>query len=183
MTQPKFAPIPIEDEVRPSDHLPPCEPWRAERPADFRPGAWPGGAGTGVPGPDQGYVLRLAERFVEALVLVEGEHPDDVLAGAAVVALRRAALYGRAPVSADLELALGLFGFLGEAPADLVAERRKLFRGAAHDYWDQRVLAHRVPESALRLSPGAVRTDPALALLDPALALLDPATPSTQPVA
>lgn len=158
MTQPKYAPIPIEDEVRPSYHLPSSHPWTPHRPADFRPGARPSGLGTGTPGPDQGYGLRLARRFADRLVLTAGEHEDDALAGAAVIALRRAALFGRAPVSADLELALCLFGFLEQAPAELVAERKRRFSGAAHDYWDRRQLASSVSEQSLRLSPAEARS-------------------------
>lgn len=166
MTQPKYAPIPIEDEVRPSDHLPPSRPWSPHRPAEFRSRVEARGVGTGTPGPDQGYGLLLARRFAGRLTLAEGEHEDDVLAGAGVIALRRAALYGRAPVRADLELALRLFGFLdgAELPAELAAERRRLFKGAAHDYWDQRELAASVPDSMLRLGVAELQAQPGLAL-------------------
>ena len=156
MTQPKFAPIQYEDEVRPSYHLAPPERWLPDRPADFRPGPLPSGKGSGVPGPDQGYALLLAERIKDRIVLTPGERRDDVLAGAVAIALRRAALFGRAPVLADLELALGLFGYLSAAPDELVRFRRKLFDGLADDYWAQRELAHREPESVLRLRPEEV---------------------------
>ena len=45
-------------------------------------------------------------------MLEPGEHAEDVLAGAVAIALRRAAIFGRAPVTADIELALELFKYL-----------------------------------------------------------------------
>jgi hypothetical protein len=152
VTQPKFAPILPEDEVRDLDKLPPPAAWYAKRPADFRPSPGrPRPAGRGIAGPDQGYGLLLAEAFADELVLTEGEHEQDVLEGAFILANRRAALFGRAPVRTDLELALRLFGFLAEAPADLVAARKELFGGVAHDYWRGRELADLVPEATLRM--------------------------------
>jgi hypothetical protein len=111
-----------------------------------------------VPGPDQGYALRLARRFEERVELEAGEHVGDVIAGAVSLALRRAALFGRAPVITDIELTLTLFGYLGDAPADLVEFRRALFQGASHDYWERRELAHLVPDATLKLKPADVRS-------------------------
>ena len=156
MTQPKFAPIQYEDEVRPSYHLAPPSRWVADRPADFRAGPRPDGKASGIPGPDQGYVLLLAERIAPRIVLSDGEHRDDVVAGAVGLALRRASLFGRAPVLPDLEVALRLFGYLEQPPAELVSFRRPLFDGLAHDYWRQRELAHLVPEALLRQRPDQV---------------------------
>ncbi len=156
MTQPKFAPITEDAEVRPAYRLDPPAPWRAHRPAEFEPGARRDVArlaGTGVPGPDQGYALHLAERAAARLVLADGEHTEDVLAGAVAIALRRAALFGRAPVSTDIELALTLFGYLAPAPTELVEYRRRLFDGAAHRYFELGEVAHLVPEAMLRRSP------------------------------
>jgi hypothetical protein len=153
MTQPRFAPITEDAEVRPAYHLAPPRPWSLHRAAELRPGAAVGRPGTGVPGPDQGYALHLASRLAPRLVLAEGEHAEDVLAGAVAIALARAALFGRAPVTADLEVALGAFGYLGEAPETLVEARRSAFAGAAHDYLAQRRLARLLPERQLRWSP------------------------------
>ncbi len=75
----------------------------------------------------------------------------------AAVANRRAALFGRAPVAKDIELALVLFGFLGGAPADLVEWRASLFQAAAHHYQQQRSIVGAVSEETLRLSPADVR--------------------------
>ncbi|HET9091294.1 MAG TPA: hypothetical protein VFN50_02720 [Acidimicrobiales bacterium] len=157
MTQPKFAPILVNDEVRELYKLRVPPAWSPHRPADFR--ARPGARhspGLGAAGPDQGYAMLLAERIAERLVLAEGEHGEDVLRGATVIAMRRAAMYGRAPVMGDLELALGLFGYLDTASAEVVEARREVFLGVGHDYWRQRELADLVPEATLRLSPAAV---------------------------
>jgi hypothetical protein len=106
--------------------------------------------------------LELATRFEDRLVLEPGERAEDVLAGAVAIAMRRAAMFGRAPVGADIELALELFGYLARGdgsapPSELVAFRREQFAGADHDYWRRRALADEVSEEALRLSPQAVR--------------------------
>ena len=94
---------------------PPRRPdsWLAVRPGDLEGRARPGGPGLGVQGPDQGYALTLARRLRDQLVLTEGESADDAIAGSLGVALRRAALFGRAPVIDDLRVAFSLFGFLG----------------------------------------------------------------------
>lgn len=160
MTQPKFAPIPLEDEVRPGYRLGVPAPWLPARPGELlevrpRRGTETPAAsrGRGSPGPDAGYAMRLAERLAGSVVLAKGEHLDDVLAGAVALAMRRAAVFGRAPVRADLEVALGLFGFLGEAPAEVVARRRALFAGVDHDEWALRSLVDAVEEAELRRTP------------------------------
>lgn len=162
MTQPKFAPILEQDEVRGTDKLGPPAAWEPHRPGESRPAPHArDAAGLGIPGPDQGYALGLADRFKARLVLEPGEHAEDVLAGAVAIALRRAALFGRAPVTADVELALGLFKYVigdeGTWPtSELAAWRRERFAGAAHDYWRRRRLADMIPESTLRLKASTV---------------------------
>lgn len=136
----------------------------ADRPGEVVGSEVPAGPGLGYQGPDQGYALKLAERFAGRLVLVPGEREDDALAGCVAVALRRASMFGRAPVMHDLRVALELFGFLGEADAKLVAWRRDQFAGAAghHGYHVKLRLADLVPSDTLRLTPAAVaeaRTD------------------------
>jgi hypothetical protein len=153
MTQPKFAPIQIEDQVREAYRLQTPEPWVADRPADFRAGPVPVGRGFGTPGPDQGYALRLAHRFEHRLALVEGEAFEDAVAAGVAIALRRAAAFGRAPVIHDLELAFTLVGYLGDPPDDLVSWRVSRLRGMSHHHWDEREVAEAVPESTLRLTP------------------------------
>jgi len=111
----------------------------------------------GSPGPDQGYALTLARRFEDRLELTEGEHREDAVAGCVAVALKRASIFGRAPVIYDLEHAFTLWGFLGGAPDDLVAFRRRFFEGAADHYWAQRAIVDAVPDDTLRLTPTQVR--------------------------
>jgi hypothetical protein len=158
MTQPKFAPVTDRAEVREAYKLPGAGEWHSHRPADYKPSPRARHRpNTGIPGPDQGYALLLAERLGTSLRLTDVEHADDVLAGAVAIALKRASTFGRAPVLGDIELALHLFGFLEGAPEDLVEARERLFAGIAHDYWQQRDLADLIPESTLRLVPAAVR--------------------------
>lgn len=157
MAQPDYVPLSTTDKVRSPERLPVPRSWRPERPAEIRGNGHPQGRRMGTPGPDQGYGITLARRFEKRLELAPGEHVEDVVVGGLGIALKRAALFGRAPVVYDLELAFTLFGYLGGAPADLVAFRVPLFQAASHHYWDQRAIADRVPEETLRLSPGQVR--------------------------
>lgn len=101
--------------------------------------------------------MLLARRLVPKLKMSDGESADDVVAGGVAVALRRASLFGRAPVVADLELAFALFGFLEPPEPELIAFRRPYFVAASHDYEAQRHLADLVPEATLRLGSGEVR--------------------------
>ncbi len=134
-------------------------PWRAERPGEvIHDGGQPVGERLGSQGPDQGYALRLARQFETRLRLAPGERHEDVVAGCLGVALKRAALYGRAPVATDLEVAFGLFGFLDEPPSgQALTDRRTLFAGVAHHhhYVAARRIADQVPESTLRIDPAA----------------------------
>jgi hypothetical protein len=116
----------------------------------------PIGPGFGKPGPDQGYGLVLAERFAPRLWLGPGEREEDAVAGCLMVGLRRASIFSRAPVIHDMRLAFTVWGFLGDAPPELLAHRLPLFASAAHHYWDQRAIGDAVPEDTLRLSHTAV---------------------------
>jgi hypothetical protein len=66
----------------------------------------------------------------------------------------------------DLTVALTIWGFLGEAPADLVARRKELFASVAdpHHYSEGRAVVDSVPEALLRMTPAevarTVRDDP-----------------------
>ncbi len=128
--------------------------WKADRPGETIGAPHPTGRALGNQGPDQGYVLKLAKRFSDQLVLRPGEHAADAIDGACAVALRRASLYGRGPIAADVELGLGLFGFLGEAADELVELRRELFDEVHHTtihYFSAREIADTVPEGTLRM--------------------------------
>ena len=130
----------------------------ADRPGEVVGGESASGPGMGHQGPDQGYALKLAQRFAGRLVLAAGEREDDALAGCCAVALRRASIFGRAPVVHDLRLALELFGFLIDTDAALVSWRRAYFAGAAghHGYHVKLRLAELVPNETLHLTPAAV---------------------------
>lgn len=156
MAQPDYVPLSTTDKVRAPERLPVPKSWRPDRPAEIKGSRHPTGRRLGTPGPDQGYALKLARQFEGRLKLGPAEHAEDAVAGCLSVALKRAALYGRAPVVHDLELAFTLWGFLDEEPADLVAFRTPLFQAAAHDYTRQRDIVDRVPDDTLRLKPAEV---------------------------
>lgn len=154
MTQPTFVPIAEADQVRPARHLHVPGPWTTSRPAELVVPAVRRGRSVGTPGPDSGFALRLARRFEHDLVLREGESEHDVLLGAALVAAKRAALFGRAPSIYDVRLALNLWRFLeSDVPPDMRMSRRALFSSVSHDYVAQRALVDSVPDDVLRLTP------------------------------
>jgi hypothetical protein len=158
MTQPSYAPIAEADKVRPAYSPQTPIGWRARRVAELRSPEHPVGPGLGVPGPDQGYALLVAqELFFEQLQLSSGVSVEDALRGCSAVACARAAHFGRAPMGKDVEFALVLFGFLGDAPADLIEWRTPLFQAAAQDYVAQRRIVGSVPTEQLQLTPDQVR--------------------------
>ncbi len=159
MAAPEFVPVRPLDDVR-AYSSPPRRPdsWRADRPGDLT-GGQPAGPLFGHPGPDQGYALGLARRFEGRLNLGEGEHETDALAGCVLVALKRASLFGRAPVIHDLTVALTVWGYLDDQPPpDLVALRKKLFEEVANPnhYLEQRRIVDAVPSEPLSLPPTTV---------------------------
>lgn len=159
MAAPEYVPV---DRTRPirKYESPPRRSgsWLAARPGELVGVGQPHGERLGNQGPDQGYVLTLTHRFEGKLTLTAGEHERDALAGAAAVALKRASLFGRAPVVHDLTVALTIWGFLGEAPAELVELRKGLFEEVAHvhHYAEQRHIADLVPDDVLRQTPQQV---------------------------
>jgi hypothetical protein len=157
VTAPDYVPLATSDRIRPVDRLPVPRAWRSDRAGEAANPVPPTGSRFGSTGPDLGYGLKLARRLQPQLKLGEGEHAADAIAGCFAVGAKRAASFGRAPVIFDMELAYTLWGFLEGAPADLVAFRAPLFRGAAHEYWEQRSIVDRVKASTLRLTPAQVR--------------------------
>ena len=159
MAAPRYAPVsPVENprSYESPDFVP--AGWTPGRPAEIE-GRQPVGERLGYQGPDQGYVLTLAARARSRVRVSHGEDVDDALRGCSLIALRRAALFGRAPVVYDLDLALTMWGYLTDAPpADLLAVRRELFAGVGnpHHYKEGRAIADMVPESTLRMTPAAV---------------------------
>lgn len=132
--------------------------WRAGRPGEL--GAeQPSGPGMGRQGPDQGYALGLVRQFEDEVQLQNGERWEDVSAAAVLVGLKRASIFGRAPVRHDLEIALTVWGFFDDAPdPELVAQRREAFDRIdnPHHYLEARRVAAAVPESTLRATPQQV---------------------------
>jgi hypothetical protein len=154
-----YVPTRQEDAPRRSVAIPPAAGWQAVRPGDLEPAAGPGRKGVlfGTPGPDSGYALTLAERFHNQVTATFPETVHDAEALAAQVAMRRGGVFGRAPVRADVELGFTLFGWLGDAPADLVEWRRKAVAGVAHDYARRTSLVEAIPEWVIRQRPDQVR--------------------------
>lgn len=156
MTQPDHVPVQASDRVRASALLPPPAAWYQERPAEQIDLAQPRGPRLGATGPDLGYGLKLARRLEHKLHLGEGEGVEDAVAGCFACGTRRSSHFGRAPVIYDMEWAYTLWGFLGGAPDELIAFRKKMFRGAAEHYWDQREIVDAVRLETLALTPAQV---------------------------
>jgi len=159
MAAPSYVPQAKDDTAR-VYASPPRRPdsWMADRPAEVLD-RQPEGPGLGFQGPDQGYALKLARRFEGRLVLVDGESEHDAMTGCVSLAMRRASLFGRAPMIHDLTVAFLAWGFLAPAPADLIDFRRPYFAEVAHPhhYLQLRDLVAAVPEWILRLHHDDVR--------------------------
>ena len=160
MAAPEF--VPTQTTHHPRDYWSP--PWRVDTwppgPADLVSAGGqpnPDAGRMGAPGPDQGYILKLVPLLRSKLVLAPGELLADAEAGGVAVALKRASLFGRAPVIHDLQVAYTVWGLLDpSAPAELVAERVRRFEGVrlvAHHYPELRAVADAVPAATLRLTP------------------------------
>jgi hypothetical protein len=155
---PEYVPQPAIEHVRGYESTPRRgQSWRPTRPGDSEVG-FDVGERFGAQGPDQGYVYVLARRFAGQLLLAADEHEADALAGCGGVALKRASLFGRAPVLPDMTVALTVWGFLGDSPPDLIAFRQPLFAeiGNPHHYAEQRRVVDLVPDDVLRRSPEQV---------------------------
>lgn len=112
-------------------------------------------------GPDSGYAFRLVS-VVEDKLLLGGVQRDDAVAGCVALAMKRAALFGRAPVIHDLTAAFTIYGFLDQAPpAELVALREGLFAEvhSSHHYTERRKLVDIVPDEVLARPHQAVIDD------------------------
>ena len=89
------------------------ESWTADRPGELA-GGQPAGDAARQPGPDQGYALKLAAPVRRQAAPRPTARPRRRLAGCVGVALKRASLFGRAPVVHDLTVAFTVWGFLDE---------------------------------------------------------------------
>jgi hypothetical protein len=154
MAAPEYVPVAPTERVRlpweSPDHVP--APWTLDRPAEVATGRQPVGPRLGYPGPDTGYALTLVPVIRPELRMAPGEHASDAEAGCVGLAMRRAAIFGRAPVIHDVRIAFTIWGFLDDQPpVELVAHRRPRFAGAAHDYDTQRAIVDQIPDETLRL--------------------------------
>jgi hypothetical protein len=101
MSAPKSAPAGLrETPYYTSPDVVPAS-WKPDRPGVVD-GPQPYGPRLGTQGPDQGYALVIARRLETELELKPGELAEDAVQGCLGVALKRASLYGRAPVVHDL---------------------------------------------------------------------------------
>ena len=131
--------------------------WTADRPGDLN-GVQPKGPALGTAGPDQGYAYRLVHLFDDRLHL-NGVDRDDAVEGCLAIAMKRSALFGRAPVVHDLTAAFTIYGFLdSDPPAELARERAELFAEVKsnHHYYERRHLVDRVSEDMLMSSHEAI---------------------------
>jgi hypothetical protein len=153
-----YVPEKLGDEPRqlpnlaPGVVIPPAGRWTADRPGDLAAGQ-PTGTLLGRPGPNVGYALTLVNRWRDRFRLGALEHYDDAAAVVAEIAMKRAALFGRAPVATDVEVAMDLLGYADDLPAEAAERRMHLVHGAGPDYYRRRVLVDRIPDDVLRLAP------------------------------
>jgi hypothetical protein len=160
MAAPEYVPTPKADKARVYESPPwSFDGWLADRPGDLNAGQ-PLGPRMGYPGPDQGFVLKLVHLFENTLSLTPGEHEADAFAGCCAVALKRASLFGRAPVIHDLTVAFTVYGFLSKPPdPEQVKMRKPLFEEVrnAHHYSELRRVVDLVPVAVLKLNPAQVK--------------------------
>lgn len=152
MAAPEFVPTTKDQQPRRGLGLPPSRRWTADRPGELG-AAQPEGRTLGHPGPDQGYALKLADEQFRPKLILGRVDATDAIAGCLGIALRRAALFGRAPTAHDLRVAFTLWGFLDVSPdADLVALREEWFAEVAnpHHYADARRIVEAVDDDVLR---------------------------------
>ena len=157
MAAPEYVPVSVTDKVRvpweSPDHVP--APWTLDRPAEVGQGRQPVGPRLGYPGPDIGYALTLAALIRSEVLAAPGDQVDDAVSGCTAIAMRRASLFGRAPVMPDLRLAFTIWGWFDAAPSeDLRGVRRAAFEAASHDYEIRRAVVDQVPEETLRMTVG-----------------------------
>ncbi len=155
--------VPVDPREHPRDYEAPARrgnPWRATRPGELIGKAMPQGGLYGNHGPDIGYAYKLVHEVSDKIIVGSGESRHDAEAGGIAVAMRRAAMHGRAPIVADLDVAFTIWGFYDAQPASgLRVLRGELFEGAAmpkHGYEQRREIANTVADHALEMTPEAL---------------------------
>jgi hypothetical protein len=153
MAAPEYVPVKPMDDVRTYESPPRRpDPWIPRRPGELE-GENPRGTYFGDPGPDQGYGLVLARRLADELVLTPGEDVEDVIAGCLGVGLKRASIFGRAPIIHDMRAAYTIWGYLDHAPdQELVRLRSSAFDqcAIAGHHAERRRIVAAVRNDALR---------------------------------
>ena len=139
----------------PGISTPPHAGWKADRPGDLGVGQ-PEGKLFGTPGPNVGYAVSLVHRQRDSWVLGEHEYLGDASAGVAEIAMKRAAQYGRAPVKADVDVAVSLLGYDGNADLNWVTRRSAIVHDANHHYGPRRAAVDLVPEVLVKSAPAAI---------------------------
>jgi hypothetical protein len=152
---PQYVPNTLAEQPRRGLDVPAPDRWVSDRPGELVANR-PLGPEMGRPGPDQGFALKLAHVYKDKLQVRKPETHHDAIIGCVGVATARASLYGRAPVIHDLDIAFRVWGFLGDAPQELLDLRVPMFEACAHRYEDQRAIVDQVPEATLLLSHGEV---------------------------
>jgi len=132
--------------------------WQADRPGEII-GNQPKGNKLGASGPDQGYAYKLVSLFEDRLITGKVDQ-EDAIAGCLALAMKRSALFGRAPVVHDLTAAFTIYGFINsDANPDLVNKREKLFPQVRshHHYSERRHLVDIVDEAFLKKSHDEIK--------------------------
>lgn len=156
--------LPVDPRLHPRDYE--SSPrrghgWYAhQRPGEIIPTDMPAGGLYGNHGPDIGYAYLLVRRLSDRVKLMTGEQLADAESGAIAVAMRRAAMNGRAPILADLDVAFTIWGFYDpQPPSGLRVLRAEMFEGChvpIHGYDLRREISNVVSDHALRMTPAAV---------------------------
>lgn len=156
MTTKPYVPPNRDTEYRP-EQLPPAKPWFARRPAETS--ADPHAPTFGAIGPDMGYARSLLTLFSRRLG-PGGCNRDDLLEAGVAVAMRRATMFGRAPIPEDLEVAFLLLGALDGVPGDWSRAGGSVaahVEGVRYKPAQAAHLAASMPDSWLCRKPGGVR--------------------------
>lgn len=152
MSQPKFFTSPNHEKALGRIELPPSNRWVSPRAGVVSSSNRGKRSLLGSPGPGGGFAIRLVTDQWSKIVLTDGEEHHDIEIGLGVLIAKRASLYGRSPISYDVDFFVKLFGFDGSAGAPIVDFRKMFFKGAAHSYIVQRQIADSIPESTMRLT-------------------------------
>lgn len=134
--------------------------WRPNRPGEIEsPFDLPWGGEFGRPGPATGFALKLLRRTEYD----RSHRAGEIEAIAATITGARASWFGRAPVPADVEVALTLLGLRPDGlPAhvvsDLIEARERALDHAAHEARKGTSFLAHLPELHLQADPEELRT-------------------------